>query len=132
MSVTCAAVENVSVPRESDNCRSISNDRLILAAIQYHLSCTSNSQCSPFGASYCHPQIPRRCTCEEYAQYNEISQLCEYKDGLGAECESNDGCIVDHSICSNRFCVCRDNYFEKDDACVAGRIYIRFASFFKF
>ncbi|KAH8417616.1 hypothetical protein KR222_002816, partial [Zaprionus bogoriensis] len=111
LSKTCVCQKNYFYERDLRNCRK---------PIQYHLSCTSNSQCSPFGAAYCHPQIPRRCTCEEYAQYNEISQLCEYKDGLGAECESNDGCIVDHSICSNRFCVCRENYFEKDDACVPG------------
>ncbi|TDG49000.1 hypothetical protein AWZ03_004485 [Drosophila navojoa] len=111
LSKTCICQKNYFYERDLRNCRK---------PIQYHLSCTSNSQCSPFGASYCHPQIPRRCTCEEYAQYNEISQLCEYKDGLGAECESNDGCLVDHSICSNRFCVCRDNYFEKDEMCVAG------------
>lgn len=93
---------------------------LLSIAIQYHLSCTSNSQCSPFGASYCHPEIPRRCTCEEYALYDAIKQLCEYKQGLGAECESNDGCPVDNSVCSNRLCVCADNFFEKDDACVRG------------
>ncbi|XP_064552949.1 uncharacterized protein LOC135438536 [Drosophila montana] len=111
LSKTCICQKNYFYERDLRNCRK---------PIQYHLSCTSNSQCSPYGASYCHPQIPRRCTCEEYAQYNEISQLCEYKDGLGAECESNDGCVVDHSICSNRFCVCRDNYFEKNEACVPG------------
>ncbi|XP_034486183.1 prion-like-(Q/N-rich) domain-bearing protein 25 [Drosophila innubila] len=111
LSKTCICQKNYFYERDLRNCRK---------PIQYHLSCTSNSQCSPFGASYCHSQIPRRCTCEEYAQYNEISQLCEYKDGLGAECESNDGCLVDHSICSNRFCVCQDHYFEKDEACVAG------------
>ncbi|EDV93259.1 uncharacterized protein LOC6563417 [Drosophila grimshawi] len=111
LSKTCICQKNYFYERDLRNCRK---------PIQYHLSCTSNSQCSPFGASYCRPQIPRRCTCEEYAQYNEISQLCEYKDGLGAECESNDGCLVDHSICSNRFCVCRDNYFENNEECVAG------------
>ncbi|XP_060648719.1 mucin-13 [Drosophila nasuta] len=111
LSKTCICQKNYFYERDLRNCRK---------PIQYHLSCTSNSQCSPFGASYCHPTIPRRCTCEEYAQYNEITQLCEYKDGLGAECESNDGCLVDHSICSNRFCVCQDNYFAKDEACVAG------------
>ncbi|ALC45929.1 CG7381 [Drosophila busckii] len=107
----CKCQKNYFYERDLRNCRK---------PIQYHLSCTSNSQCSPFGASFCHPQIPRRCTCEEYAQYNEITQMCEYKDGLGAECESNDGCIVDHSVCSNRICVCKDKFFEKDDLCIAG------------
>ncbi|KAH8330333.1 hypothetical protein KR067_001278 [Drosophila pandora] len=108
---TCNCQKNYFYERDLRNCRK---------PIQYHLSCTSNSQCSPFGASYCHPEIPRRCTCEEYALYDAIKQLCEYKQGLGAECESNDGCPVDHSVCSNRLCVCADNFFEKDEACVRG------------
>nr|NP_650242.1 uncharacterized protein Dmel_CG7381, isoform A [Drosophila melanogaster]AAF54878.3 uncharacterized protein Dmel_CG7381, isoform A [Drosophila melanogaster]AEW48263.1 FI17111p1 [Drosophila melanogaster] len=108
---TCNCQKNYFYERDLRNCRK---------PIQYHLSCTSNSQCSPFGASYCHPEIPRRCTCEEYALYDAIKQLCEYKRGLGAECESNDGCPVDHSVCSNRVCVCADNYFEKDDQCMRG------------
>ncbi|KAH8383764.1 hypothetical protein KR009_010403 [Drosophila setifemur] len=108
---SCNCQKNYFYERDLRNCRK---------PIQYHLSCTSNSQCSPFGASYCHPEIPRRCTCEEYALYDAIKQLCEYKQGLGAECESNDGCPVDHSVCSNRLCVCADNYFEKDEACVRG------------
>jgi len=27
---------------------------------------------------------------------------------------------VDHSVCSNRLCVCADNYFEKDEMCLRG------------
>ncbi|EDW81729.1 uncharacterized protein Dwil_GK10857 [Drosophila willistoni] len=111
LSKTCICQKNYFYERDLRNCRK---------PIQYHLSCTSNSQCSPFGASYCHPEIPRRCTCEEYAIYDAIKQLCEYKEGLGAECESNDGCPVDHSVCSNRLCVCRENYIEKDETCVPG------------
>ncbi|KAH8273172.1 hypothetical protein KR018_008539 [Drosophila ironensis] len=108
---TCNCQKNYFYERDLRNCRK---------PIQYHLSCTSNSQCSPFGASYCHPEIPRRCTCEEYALYDAIKQLCEYRQGLGAECESNDGCPVDHSVCSNRQCVCADSFFEKDETCVPG------------
>ncbi|XP_065723031.2 prion-like-(Q/N-rich) domain-bearing protein 25 isoform X2 [Drosophila suzukii] len=111
VSKTCVCQKNYFYERDLRNCRK---------PIQYHLSCTSNSQCSPFGASYCHPEIPRRCTCEEYALYDAIKQLCEYKQGLGAECESNDACPVDHSVCSNRLCVCADNYFEKDEMCLRG------------
>ncbi|EDW97168.1 prion-like-(Q/N-rich) domain-bearing protein 25 isoform X1 [Drosophila yakuba] len=108
---TCNCQKNYFYERDLRNCRK---------PIQYHLSCTSNSQCSPFGASYCHPEIPRRCTCEEYALYDAIKQLCEYKQGLGAECESNDACPVDNSLCSNRVCVCADSYFEKDEQCLRG------------
>ncbi|KAH8374701.1 hypothetical protein KR200_004192 [Drosophila serrata] len=111
LSKTCVCQKNYFYERDLRNCRK---------PIQYHLSCTSNSQCSPFGASYCHPEIPRRCTCEEYAIYDAIKQLCEYKQGLGAECESSDACPVDHSVCSNRLCVCADHYFEKDETCVRG------------
>ncbi|XP_030370219.1 uncharacterized protein LOC115620881 [Scaptodrosophila lebanonensis] len=111
LSKKCICQKNYFYERDLRNCRK---------PIQYHLSCTSNSQCSPFGAAFCHPDIPRRCTCEEYAQYDTLTQLCEYKQGLGAECESNDGCPVANSVCSNRLCVCKESFFEKEGACVAG------------
>ncbi|SPP87949.1 blast:Prion-like-(Q/N-rich) domain-bearing protein 25 [Drosophila guanche] len=111
LSKSCVCQKNYFYEHDLRSCRK---------PIQYHLSCTSNSQCSPFGASFCHPDIPRRCTCEEYALYDAIKQLCEYKQGLGGECDSNDACPIDNSVCSNRLCVCADNYFEKDETCVRG------------
>ncbi|XP_037952078.1 prion-like-(Q/N-rich) domain-bearing protein 25 [Teleopsis dalmanni] len=88
--------------------------------IQYHLSCTSNSQCSPFGAAFCSSEIPRRCTCVEFASYDELRQMCLYNEGLGANCDTNDACPVENSECVNHYCVCKENFFEKNDACVAG------------
>ncbi|XP_067618248.1 prion-like-(Q/N-rich) domain-bearing protein 25 isoform X2 [Eurosta solidaginis] len=89
--------------------------------IQYHLSCTSDSQCSPFGAAYCSTGIPRRCTCEEYAEYDELRQLCMYKEGLGEFCDTNKPCnSIPNAFCSNNYCACRANYMEKNKACVPG------------
>lgn len=90
-------------------------------AIQYHLSCTADNQCSPFGAAYCHSQIPRRCTCKQYAEYDELLQMCAYKTGLGSECEADDGCPVEHSMCSERVCVCKENFIRKDEKCLPGK-----------
>ncbi|XP_017481939.1 PREDICTED: prion-like-(Q/N-rich) domain-bearing protein 25, partial [Rhagoletis zephyria] len=89
--------------------------------IQYHLSCTSDSQCSPFGAAYCPTQIPRRCTCDEYAEYDELRQLCVYKQGLGEYCESNDACgTVANAVCTNNYCACKDNFFVQNNTCLPG------------
>lgn len=84
------------------------------------MSCTSNSQCSPYGAVFCHPEIPRRCTCEEYAEYDELQQMCVYKQGLGSECETTEGCPNENSVCSNRYCVCKESFIERDGVCVPG------------
>ncbi|XP_061392061.1 uncharacterized protein LOC133327560 [Musca vetustissima] len=96
------------------------NLRACRKPIQYHLSCTSNSQCSPFGAAYCRPDIPRRCTCEEYAAYDALLEMCVYKQGLGSECDSNDACPIEHTVCANRRCVCKDGFMQKDNQCVPG------------
>lgn len=90
-------------------------------AIQFHLSCTADNQCSPFGAAYCHPQVPRRCTCKQYAEYDELLQMCAYKTGLGSECETDDGCPVEHAMCSERVCVCKENFIRKDEKCLPGK-----------
>ncbi|XP_055903504.1 prion-like-(Q/N-rich) domain-bearing protein 25 isoform X1 [Eupeodes corollae] len=108
----CLCQKNYFYERSLRSCRK---------PIQYHLSCTSNSQCSPFGAVFCHPSIPRRCTCEEYAEYDEPSQLCVYKQGLGAQCETNDSCPIENSICSSEHvCKCKQNYIEDNGACAKG------------
>ncbi|CAD6995280.1 unnamed protein product [Ceratitis capitata] len=89
--------------------------------IQYTLSCTSNSQCSPFGAAYCPTVIPRRCTCEEYAEYDELRQICVYKQGLGEYCESDDVCgTVANALCTNNSCQCKENFLESNNTCVPG------------
>ncbi|XP_073816208.1 uncharacterized protein isoform X2 [Musca autumnalis] len=111
VSKKCICQKNYFFERNLRGCRK---------PIQYHLSCTSNSQCSPFGAAYCQPDIPRRCTCEEYAEYDALLEMCVYKQGLGSECDSNDACPIEHTICSNRHCVCKDGFVQKDNQCVPG------------
>ncbi|XP_013111250.2 prion-like-(Q/N-rich) domain-bearing protein 25 isoform X1 [Stomoxys calcitrans] len=111
VSKKCICQKNFFYERNLRGCRK---------PIQYHLSCTSNSQCSPFGAAYCQPDIPRRCTCEEYAEYDNLLQMCVYKQGLGSECDSNDACTIEHTICSNRHCMCKEGFVQKDEQCVPG------------
>lgn len=97
-----------------------------IIAIQYTLSCTSDSQCSPFGAAYCPTIIPRRCTCEEYAQYDELQQLCVYKQGLGEFCETNEACsTVANTVCLNSFCACKENFLESNNTCVPGGLRLK-------
>ena len=50
--------------------------------------------------------------------------MCVYKQGLGSECESTDGCPVENSVCSNRYCVCKEHFIEKDGICVPGKQYV--------
>uniref|UniRef100_A0A1A9ZXK9 EB domain-containing protein n=1 Tax=Glossina pallidipes TaxID=7398 RepID=A0A1A9ZXK9_GLOPL len=88
--------------------------------IQFHLSCTSDSQCSPFGDAYCHLEIPRRCTCEEYAEYNALLQMCVYTGTLNAKCNTDDDCPTKHSVCSNNRCKCGQYYIENGHECSAG------------
>lgn len=96
-------------------------------AIQYTLSCTSNSQCSPFGAASCPAQIPRRCTCDEYAQYDELRQLCVYKQGLGEYCDSNEACsTLVNAVCLDKYCACKENFFERNNTCIPGGLTLKF------
>ncbi|XP_037893024.1 prion-like-(Q/N-rich) domain-bearing protein 25 [Glossina fuscipes] len=88
--------------------------------IQIHLSCSSDSQCSPFGDAYCHLEIPRRCTCEEYAEYNALLQMCIYKGTVNVKCNTDDDCPTKHSFCSNNLCKCRQYYIENGHECSAG------------
>uniref|UniRef100_A0A1I8M9G4 EGF-like domain-containing protein n=1 Tax=Musca domestica TaxID=7370 RepID=A0A1I8M9G4_MUSDO len=111
VSKKCICQKNFFFERNLRGCRK---------PIQYHLSCTSNSQCSPFGAAYCQPDIPRRCTCEEYAEYDALLEMCVYNQGMGAECDSNDACPIEHAICSNRRCVCKDGFIQENNQCVPG------------
>ncbi|XP_054726669.1 prion-like-(Q/N-rich) domain-bearing protein 25 isoform X1 [Anastrepha obliqua] len=98
-----------------------SNLRSCRKPILYTLSCTSDSQCSPFGSAYCPTQIPRRCTCEEYAEYDELNQMCVYKRGLGEYCETNDVCsTVTNAVCTNNLCACKENYLANNNTCVPG------------
>jgi hypothetical protein len=88
-----------------------------------NLSCTQQSQCTPFGAAFCPEEQPRRCQCHEYARYNESTQFCEMKEGLGAFCEESEQCKVSNTLCSPRStCECKPNYVAQveTDECRPG------------
>ncbi|XP_050339516.1 prion-like-(Q/N-rich) domain-bearing protein 25 [Bactrocera neohumeralis] len=112
LSKKCICQSNYFYERSLRSCRK---------PIQYTLSCTSDSQCSPFGAANCPTIIPRRCTCEEYAQYDELQQLCVYKQGLGEFCETNEACTtVENTVCLNSYCACKENFLERNNTCIPG------------
>lgn len=60
--------------------------------------------------------------------YNEESELCVPKQGLGAYCQTNteepsDECEQrePHSICVNNECVCKENYIQtEEEHCAPG------------
>lgn len=84
-------------------------------------ACTQQSQCSPYGASYCRSQSPKRCVCHDYATYNENTELCELKDGLEEYCKDTKDCSVDNTFCSNgNSCVCKPNYIAQNGDCKPG------------
>lgn len=95
---------------------------IIYIAIVHTASCTSNSQCSPFGASFCNKTATlKRCTCEIYAEFDEKRQICEPKTGLGASCKNDQNCQIKNSYCSDKnICKCKSKYVEKDGVCLAG------------
>lgn len=95
-------------------------------AIHFKLSCTSNSQCSPFGGAVCSQVIPRRCECKDITVFDDSKQLCQYREGLHAPCERNETCTVQDSYCSKEgVCQCADKFVAKDGNCVKGKIYFK-------
>lgn len=85
------------------------------------MSCTSNSQCSPFGGAFCSSKIPRRCECKDITVFDEAEQLCKYRTGLYAPCDSDDVCTIQNSKCSPEGrCVCEEKYVDKQGICVKG------------
>lgn len=79
-------------------------------------SCTQPSQCSPYGAAFCVKQDPRQCKCYDYASYNEATELCELKKGLGEYCETSESCKIENTECTDRqTCDCKTNYIAQTD-----------------
>lgn len=84
-------------------------------------SCTQQSQCSPYGA-YCPEERPKRCRCFDHTSYNEQTQFCEPKKGLGEYCVTSESCTVSNTDCSNvNTCVCKANYLEQNGLCKPGK-----------
>jgi hypothetical protein len=96
--------------------------RSIPASLGINNSCTTQMQCSPFGAAHCVNEQPRRCQCYEYATYNEKSQLCELKEGLGEFCEKAESCKVPNTVCTTRnTCECKTNFVaQNNEECKPG------------
>lgn len=95
---------------------------LFLAAIGINTSCTQPSQCTPYGAAYCIPVSPGRvCTCYDYAKYNEATELCEMKQGMGEYCGPTDPCKITNTVCTSRnTCECKPNFIAQNDECKPG------------
>lgn len=86
------------------------------AAIGINTSCTQPSQCTPYGAAFCPTQQPRQCRCHEYAKYNEKTQMCEMKEGLGEFCETTTNCKVENTVCTpSKTCECKPNFIAQND-----------------
>jgi hypothetical protein len=85
-------------------------------------SCTQPSQCSPYGAAYCVKEDPRQCKCYDFATYNEATELCELKKGLGEYCETSESCKIENTECTDRqTCDCKPNYIaQNDNVCKPG------------
>lgn len=84
--------------------------------------CVSDSQCSPFGASYCREERPRICECLKYASYDEDAQMCIPTEGLGSYCEDSTECHLTNTVCSDEhICVCKENFTESGDTCIPGK-----------
>lgn len=99
-----------------------------LASNRIGFSCTQHAQCSPFGAAQC----VKQCQCQNHAVYNEVTELCVPKEGLGAYCQTNteepsNECQdrEPHSICINNECVCKENYIQTADEHCAPGIFIK-------
>uniref|UniRef100_A0A1A9W3L4 EB domain-containing protein n=1 Tax=Glossina brevipalpis TaxID=37001 RepID=A0A1A9W3L4_9MUSC len=98
----CVCLENYFYEESLKECRK---------PTQFRLSCTSDSQCSQFGYDYRHLEVPRLCTCEEYAEYNAILQMRVCKGTLSVKC---DGRQARQSLCSNNRCKCGKFYLENE------------------
>lgn len=90
----------------------------ILAALGIQTSCTQNSQCSPYGASFCPAVSPRRCQCFDYAKYNATTEFCELKEGLSEYCQKTEDCKLANTACTARnTCECKSNFIARNDKC---------------
>lgn len=79
-------------------------------------SCTAPSQCTPYGAAFCKVEQPRRCECYPYAKYNEATELCELKEGLGEYCEETETCKVENTVCTSiNTCECKANFVSQNE-----------------
>lgn len=73
------------------------------------------------GAAYCPKEDPKQCRCYEYAKYNEKTELCELKTGLGEFCETSATCKVSNTECTARnTCDCKPNFIAQNESCKPG------------
>lgn len=81
------------------------------------------SQCTPYGAATCvatvENPLARRCFCHEYARFNNATELCEMKQGVGEYCQQAATCKVANTVCTtSNTCECKPNFVaQNDEAC---------------
>uniref|UniRef100_A0A1B0CC30 EGF-like domain-containing protein n=1 Tax=Lutzomyia longipalpis TaxID=7200 RepID=A0A1B0CC30_LUTLO len=81
-------------------------------------SCAQQSQCSPFLSMCDNGPLIRRCSCHPFKIYDQTSQMCVLRQGLGEFCEKKEDCTLSNTACQpDNTCACDDGYMEMDGQC---------------
>ncbi|CAH1727764.1 unnamed protein product [Chironomus riparius] len=98
---------------KSSHVRSEENDQLCLPlATSIYQSCQQDMQCSSIPNAVCE-STNGTCVCQK--DHHDINARCWSSVRLNGICESDENCVIAHSSCINKRCVCDEGFHETRD-----------------